>query len=506
MYNIHIKQQHTKEWYHMSIIQYFIKINQAFIDSFEQSLKKQASTIKRQKQLIKNLKIQIKKLNGTFVESIPSDSISPKYNPFEVVTPPIASQVINSPSLNYLDIINSNNIKPSTKKAFDKLPNKSQNCPNCGSPAIYHYLHTKSQKRCKCCFKTFSFIIKKSDPTCYNCPYCKHKLVHRAKRSTYDVFVCKNKNCSYRKDFLKDNPNPHPCSKISYIFRKVNVDMDKVFNFIDEGNNININFKFRKFDLDILSKAIYFKVNLKLSTRDTAIALSELFNIKISHATIATYCTKASKLIKIFNTQNVKNISISNQLVADETYIKIKGKKHYVWIIYDLKNKFIVASHVSDKRTTEACLVVLTKLINAYGENIPTSITFASDMYSAYPLALQTISEYFNIDIEHIKVKGLEHIPGENYKARRAKQAIERLNRTFKASYRVTTGFGTLQGAKDSFELWQFFFNYIRKEYNSFSTRLSLNNVADSCNINLDFYIPDHWLYTLYYVQEKLIC
>lgn len=487
----------------MSIIQYFIKINQVIIQSFE----KQTATIKRQKQLIKKLKIQIKKLNGTYIEPIPSDSVSPLYNPFEVVTPPIISQVINSPSLNYLDIIKSNNIKPSSKKAFDKLPNKSQNCPNCDSPAIYHYLHTKSQKRCKCCSKTFSFnVIKNLDSVCYRCPYCKHKLAHRVKRSTYDVFVCKNKNCSYRNDFLKNNPNPHPRSKISYIFRKSNVKIDKVLKFIDDDNVYNINFNFRKFDLDILSKAIYFKVNLRLSTRDTAIALSELFNIKISHSTIASYCTKASKLIKIFNTQNVTNTSISNRLVADETYIKVKGKKHYVWIIYDLKNKFIVASHISNKRTTEACLVVLTKLINAYGENIPTSLTFASDMYSAYPLALQTISEYFNIDIEHIKVKGLEHIPGENYKARRAKQVIERLNRTFKASYRVTTGFGTIQGARDSFELWQFFFNYIRKEYDSFSTRLSLNNVADYCNINFDFYIPDHWLYTLYYVQEKLIC
>ena len=42
------------------------------------------------------------------------------------------------------------------------------------------------------------------------------------------------------------------------------------------------------------------------------------------------------------------------------------------------------------------------------------------------------------------------------------KQRIERLNRTFKASYRVTCGYGTDDGAYYGVNLWVAYYNFLR--------------------------------------------
>ena len=73
-----------------------------------------------------------------------------------------------------------------------------------------------------------------------------------------------------------------------------------------------------------------YHVNCKMSTRQTAHVLKEVHGIKISHRTIANYALTAAAVIKPFvDTYNYKPSKI---LSADETYIKVKGIKHYVWI------------------------------------------------------------------------------------------------------------------------------------------------------------------------------
>ncbi|PGH22782.1 hypothetical protein RN96_06740 [Fusobacterium polymorphum] len=142
----------------------------------------------------------------------------------------------------------------------------------------------------------------------------------------------------------------------------------------------------------------------------------------------------------------------SQNLVADKTYIKINGKRHYVWIIYDHDKETVVSYHISDMRDTKACITAIVKVINKYLE-LPKELNFALDAYTAYPLALQYIAKEYNIKINHSSVKGLQIQVNEDSDTRIAKQQIERLNCTFKESYRITTGYGTLKRAIASFEL-----------------------------------------------------
>ncbi|WP_156285866.1 integrase core domain-containing protein [Oceanivirga salmonicida] len=124
-----------------------------------------------------------------------------------------------------------------------------------------------------------------------------------------------------------------------------------------------------------------------------------------------------------------------------------------------------------------------------------------SDMYTAYPMALQFIQKELGIEINHTSVKGLEEVKGEDAQTRIAKQKIERLNRVFKESYRITTGYFNIQGARYSFELWMFYYNYMRREKGKFKNTL---NFIDK-NVKVDnLLIPDKWSYVFEYIKFKL--
>lgn len=89
-----------------------------------------------------------------------------------------------------------------------------------------------------------------------------------------------------------------------------------------------IGFSFKKFNPNIMGLYLTYHVNLKLSIRQTSHALMEVHGIDISHTIVAKYSLTAAAVIKPFvDTFDYKPSKI---LSADETYIKVKGIKHYV--------------------------------------------------------------------------------------------------------------------------------------------------------------------------------
>ncbi|MFR2264624.1 MAG: IS66 family transposase [Clostridium sp.] len=92
-----------------------------------------------------------------------------------------------------------------------------------------------------------------------------------------------------------------------------------------------------------------------MSTRQTAHVLEKVHGIKISHRNIANYALTSAAVIKQFvDTFNYKPAKI---LSADETYIKVKVIKHYVWIVMDTCKKSTLGYQVSDKRATGPCML-----------------------------------------------------------------------------------------------------------------------------------------------------
>ena len=82
----------------------------------------------------------------------------------------------------------------------------------------------------------------------------------------------------------------------------------------------------------------------------------------------------------------------------------------------------------------------------------------------AYPLAAQQFFHEFGekFKFEVTQVIGLTNDDVVSKEFRPYKQLIERLNRTYKASYRPTNGFDNYDGANYDLALWVAYYNFLR--------------------------------------------
>ncbi|MCE2164008.1 DDE-type integrase/transposase/recombinase, partial [Streptococcus thermophilus] len=209
--------------------------------------------------------------------------------------------------------------------------------------------------------------------------------------------------------------------------------------------------------------------------------LKEVHGIKISHRTIANYALTAAAVIKPFvDTYNYKPSKI---LSADETYIKVKGIKHYVWIVMDACKKSILGYQVSDTRATGPCILAMRMAFDKFKKFPGKALNFVADGYSAYPLAKQQFELEENKEFNLTQVIGLTNEDPVSEEFRWVKQVVERLNRTFKASYRVTCGYGSDEGALYGFSLWVAYYNFLRPHpynYHRPLNELDALNIADN--------------------------
>jgi len=151
----------------------------------------------------------------------------------------------------------------------------------------------------------------------------------------------------------------------------------------------------------------------------------------------------------------------SSQLTADETYIKVKGVKHYVWFIMDKISRSIIGYQVSDNRGVGPCILAMRMAFDKF-KDFPKKLKFVADGYSAYPLAAQQFQLKEGKLFDITQVIGLTNDDEVSTKHRADKQIIERLNRTFKASYRLTCGYENINGADLGVALWTAYYNFLR--------------------------------------------
>ena len=85
------------------------------------------------------------------------------------------------------------------------------------------------------------------------------------------------------------------------------------------------------------------------SLRKTAQALYDLYGIRISHQQVANYARTAAIVIKPF--VDHYEYPKSSVFTADETYIKVRGIKGYIWFIMDAASRSILGYQVSDNRS-----------------------------------------------------------------------------------------------------------------------------------------------------------
>ena len=99
-----------------------------------------------------------------------------------------------------------------------------------------------------------------------------------------------------------------------------------------------------------------------------------------------------------------------------------------------------------------------------YCKTAAICIKLIADGYSAYPLAAMEFAKKFGEDFtfQVTQVLGLTNDDAVSKEHRPFKQIVERLNRTYKASYRKTNGFDNIEGANYDLTLWVTYYNFLR--------------------------------------------
>lgn len=401
------------------------------------------------------------------------DSHSPKYQKFKTdVLPKIVylHQDWDWKDLNkYYTWKYGKPVSPVNRRKACDIPDNCT-CPSCSAPQPYLYRNNgkAGQILCKICGTRFSPNENRFSRTLIlRCPYCSHALEKKKHRKHFVIHKCTNPKCSYYlRNLAKvdkkhlDEPYGKNKYKLHYIYREFNIDFFKI-DISGISKNIS-SLNFRKFNPHIMGLCLTYHVNLGLSLRKTAQAMKDIHGVDMSHQQVANYARAAAMMVKPFT--DSYDYKPSGQFVGDETYIKVKAVKGYLWLIMDAVSRSILGYRVSESRDVGPCIVTMRMALRHFKEKLPEGFRFVADGYSAYPLAAQQIAlalgDAFKFDIT--QVIGLTNDDAVSTEFRPWKQKVERLNRTFKATYRGTCGYDNFDGANYGVSLWVAYYNFLR--------------------------------------------
>lgn len=397
-------------------------------------------------------------------------------------------------------------IKPITRRKPCSIPEDCK-CPSCNAPQPYLYPNNGSggQIKCKVCDTTFSPNENRfSKQFTLRCPHCGNALVPKKHRKHFILHKCVNPKCPFYLHNLKKVDKEHLEKeygkneyKLHYLYREFTIDFFRMdLNTLPKNAS---SLKFSKFDSHVMSLCLTLRINLGLSLRKTAQALKDLYNIRISHQQIANYCKTAAICVKPF--VDNYDYGAGNTFTADETYIKVRGVKTYIWFIMDATRRSILGYQVSNNRGVGPCILAM-RMAFRHFKKLPEGFRFIADGYSAYPLAAQQFfrefGEAFHFSIT--QVIGLTNDDAVSKEFRPFKQMIERLNRTYKASYRKTNGFDNIDGANYDLALWVAYYNFLRphksKNYHVLN-KVELLEGADN--------MPGKWQLLIFLGQQTIL-
>lgn len=185
-----------------------------------------------------------------------------------------------------------------------------------------------------------------------------------------------NLNKADKKDLSEDyGKNKY---KLHYIYREFQTDFFQMdLNSLPKNAS---SLKFSKFDQNVFGLCLSYKIN------KTAQTLNDIHGIKISHQQIANYLKTAVVCVKPF--VDHYPYDVGNIFTADETYIKIRGIKGYIWFIMDAARRSIIGYQISDNRGVGPCILSM-RMALKHLKKLPEKFQFIADGYSAYPLAAQ---------------------------------------------------------------------------------------------------------------------
>ena len=174
--------------------------------------------------------------------------------------------------------------------------------------------------------------------------------------------------------------------------------------------------------------------------------LEQTYNNCPSDSTIYEWVTKYTK-IAVKEAQRFKP-QVGDIWVADETVLRVEGRNIWFWDIICDKTRFLLASHISQTRTTRDAKTLMERAAAKAGKAPQIVIT---DKLSVY---LDGIELAYGAHTKHIPAKGFKVQPNTNM--------IERFHGTLKARTKVLRGLKKRKTAALLLDGWLVHYNFFR--------------------------------------------
>ncbi len=447
----------------------------------------------------------------------PEGPLSLRYQQFQIDQPPLIEKIDYTSyhkRINDYFLATGKKIRPVQRRGGAKVPSHVK-CPYCKAPHKYLYRNNGNkgnQYRCKVCHHNFNIMTDRDrKPFTLRCPHCAKPLDRIKERDNFNVYKCRNDQCSFylnnlaaMSDADRDRFECYPTLfKVRYIHRVFNGNFKEL-----SRESIDL----PKVDLSrihaphyILGLILSYRINYGLTARKVSQIMREVHCYKVSAQTVLNYCEAAGYIVKPF--LDTYDYDLSGSYAGDETYIKIRGKHAYIFYFIDTVKKILLSYYVSERRTSTCAMKALAYVrekLSPY-DGKPTFITDGNPIYK--------LAQYFYAEPEKnggtpedkfvfdlVTVYGLTNDDPISTEYRPLKQIIERLNRTFRASYRLTNGYHAYHGSVSHVNLFAVHFNFLR-------THRSLGNKVPVPipEIEKQKDMPNKWVKLLHLSQEKIL-
>lgn len=201
------------------------------------------------------------------------------------------------------------------------------------------------------------------------------------------------------------------------------------------------------------TKVIVTSLNLYysgLSMRKVVEQIENIFEEHLSQSTIHYWIHKYATLVKEF--VDTLKPELSGKYHHDETEIKVDGEGRYFWETIDEDTRFIVASLLTESRTSKDAIQVFRQALEKQRPHV-----FFTDGSFAYEEAYNKV---FNSRIKAIRVEWVRRV---GIKARETNNMVERLHGTFKDRAKPMRGLKNDESSQELLDGYVINYNFCRK-------------------------------------------
>jgi transposase-like protein len=198
-------------------------------------------------------------------------------------------------------------------------------------------------------------------------------------------------------------------------------------------------------DIIATSLDLYFR---GLSLRQVVEHLEIAYKVKVSHGTIYYWIKKYVKLVSEY-TQGLM-VGTSERWHADETVLKVNGRHMVLWSLLDGKTRFLIATHISQRRGEDDASALLSEGMKT-SEEQPLEVV--TDGLGSYDNAIKK-------EIGASPEKPVIHLQGPLSMGLNNK--MERMNGTIKSRTKTMAGLYDEASTTTFIEGFKAYYNFVR--------------------------------------------